>query len=321
MKYIVSILIICCITATSCRSKQKQFITTLAIEDSEATNGQMDTAVLVLKSRLESEQPQEVTVTANYNNRQITIRSAILDKDWIKSYLLKRGALLFYESYSIYDLANNLKEADKLVASKINNGKTDSVTNPLFTVFNIAPPYNDKYGEQVQPYIGFVVDEKLPLFKKYMELSKDVFPADAAIFFQEQPPTKNNQRYATVYFLKENESKFFASNHIKQVSAELDGKHPAVQMKFDAYGQRMFSRMTTKNINKAIAIVIDGNVLSAPKVMNPIEGGDMIIDGGFEKQQAMDIATMLRSGYLPLKLSFKNMEEFRGHDGSKPSDP
>jgi len=312
MKYIVPALIICCITATSCKVKQKQFLTTLAIEDSVATNGQMDTAALVLKNRVESEQSQNITVTANYKTRQIIIQSAVLDKDWIKSHLLKRGALIFYETYSIYDLLNSLQEADKLVASKINTGKTDSVVNPLFTVFNVVQPYQSKNGEQQSsPYIGYVTQEKIPLFKKYIELSKDVFPVDAAMFFQEQPPTKNNQRYYAIYFVKENDSKFFANNHIKEVSTELDNKHPAVRMKFDAYGQYIFKRMTTKNVNKAIAIVIDGNVLSAPNVIEPIEGGDMIISGSFEKEEVKDIANMLRSGYLPLQLSLKNMEEVK----------
>jgi hypothetical protein len=312
IKYILPVLFFFAFCAGGCSVKQKQFVTTLTIEDAVVTNGQIDTAVMVLQKRLTEEKLQYTAVNANYERREISIQSEILDKDWIRSNLLKRGALVFYECYSIYDLASSLKEADKLVALKINNGKTDSVINPLFTVFNIVAPYDDKYGQQVPPYIGFVASEKISVFKKYIELSKDVFPADGVLLFQEQPPAKkSDQRYYAVYFVKENDSKFFATSHIQAASADLDAKRAAVHMKFDAYGDYMFERMTTKNVNKAIAIVIDGNVLSAPKVMSPIKGGDMIIDGGFEKQQARNIAIMLQSGFLPLQLSFKNIEEVK----------
>ena len=59
---------------------------------------------------------------------------------------------------------------------------------------------------------------------------------------------------------------------------------------------------------RAIAIVVDGNILSAPTVLGPIEGGEIFFTGVFTQQEAQDIANMLQSGYLPLQMKFKSME-------------
>lgn len=312
MKYILPLLIVCGIATGSCSFKQKQFVTTLIIEDTIVTNGQIDTAVMVLKKRLAIEKLKNVTVTASYADKQIKIQSGNLDKEWIKNYLLKKGALVFYECYSIYDLTNSLKEANTIIAGKIAKNNNDTLSNPLFTAFeDFARPFNEGYDAQVPGYIGLVLKDKIPLVKKYIALTKDVFPADAVMLFHEIPPAKNKQQYYEAYFIRDNDSRFFASNHVQEAVAKSDDKYNTIQMLFDAYGAKVWNRMTAKNVNKTLAIVIDGKILSAPKVMGPIEGGNTQISGVFEKQEVQHIANFLQSGYLPLNCSLKSIQEVK----------
>lgn len=77
---------------------------------------------------------------------------------------------------------------------------------------------------------------------------------------------------------------------------------PMVSFSFDSVGTRLFAELTSKNIGKMIAIVFDGQVLSAPVVNVAILGGSGVIQGNFSMESATELALMMRSGSLPTKL-------------------
>lgn len=306
MKYIFLVSIILSAALGSCTSKKPQFITIFAIEDTVITNGQIDTAVVVLQKRLAIAQPKGTVVSADYKRRQIMIQSEELDKAWINDYLLKKGALIFYECYSIADLAGSLQQADKTIASKLEKTKTDITENPFLGTFSgIAQPYEGAYGQQFSSYIGVVVKENMQVLKNYFALAKNDFPTGTKMLFSEQPENNKKIKTYAVYFVKDDDSKMVASNDITKAAASMDNnQYPSVQMQFDAYSSYRWKRMTTANINKNIAIVIDDNILSAPNVNGAIEGGNTQISGGFTISEAQDIANILRSGFLSVNIRF-----------------
>ena len=77
---------------------------------------------------------------------------------------------------------------------------------------------------------------------------------------------------------------------------------PAVSFEFKALGAKKFGNATRENVNRRLAIVLDGKVISAPVINTPITGGKGIITGNFTVQSANDLALMLRSGALPAPL-------------------
>ena len=77
---------------------------------------------------------------------------------------------------------------------------------------------------------------------------------------------------------------------------------PVVNIKFDQQGAAKFARLTTANVNKPFAIILDGKVLSAPNINEPIRGGTAQISGGFTVDGANQLAIALRSGALPVDL-------------------
>lgn len=90
---------------------------------------------------------------------------------------------------------------------------------------------------------------------------------------------------------------------LKDSQADFDQNNmPVVTTTFDATGARKFAKLTTDHVNERFAIVLDGKVLSAPTIREPIPGGRGQISGGFTLQGAKDLAVLLRSGALPAPL-------------------
>ncbi|MDR2685941.1 MAG: protein translocase subunit SecD [Rickettsiales bacterium] len=86
-----------------------------------------------------------------------------------------------------------------------------------------------------------------------------------------------------------------------QVSYDQNNQ-PVVTTVFDSAGGRRFARLTTEHVEERFAIVLDGQVLSAPVIREPIVGGRGQISGGFTAAAAKDLAVLLRSGALPAPL-------------------
>ncbi|WP_068075939.1 protein translocase subunit SecD [Novosphingobium lentum] len=87
-----------------------------------------------------------------------------------------------------------------------------------------------------------------------------------------------------------------------QQSNNQQTNEPVVSITFNNEGGAKFAKLTTANVNKPFAIILDGKVLSAPNINEPIIGGTAQISGSFTAQSANQLAISLRSGALPVDL-------------------
>jgi protein-export membrane protein, SecD/SecF family len=78
---------------------------------------------------------------------------------------------------------------------------------------------------------------------------------------------------------------------------------PIVSFRFDTRGATRFGQATQENVGRLFAIVLDGKVISAPQIREPILGGSGQISGNFTVQSANDLAVLLRAGALPATLT------------------
>lgn len=87
-------------------------------------------------------------------------------------------------------------------------------------------------------------------------------------------------------------------------SATYHEGQPAVFFRFNAIGAKKFAQVTRDNIGKIFAIVLDGNIVTAPKINSAITQGSGVISGNFSTQEAGQVALLLRAGALlaPLKI-------------------
>jgi preprotein translocase subunit SecD len=88
-----------------------------------------------------------------------------------------------------------------------------------------------------------------------------------------------------------------------QPTIDQRDNQPVVSFRFDASGGKRFGDVTQANVNRPFAIVLDGTVISAPVIREPILGGSGIISGNFTTQTAQDLALLLRAGALPAPLT------------------
>ena len=88
-----------------------------------------------------------------------------------------------------------------------------------------------------------------------------------------------------------------------QPSIQNQNNEPTVSFTLDRLGAQKFGRTTTDNVGKRLAIVLDGKIISAPSINEPITSGKGIISGNFTFQDATDLSLLLRSGALPTPLN------------------
>ncbi len=87
-----------------------------------------------------------------------------------------------------------------------------------------------------------------------------------------------------------------------QLGFHQNTREPVVNFKLDTEGARRFADITTNNIGRPFAIVLDGKVITAPVIRSAITGGSGEISGNFTSASANDLALLLRAGALPAPL-------------------
>jgi len=109
-------------------------------------------------------------------------------------------------------------------------------------------------------------------------------------------------QYLGTYPIKTN----LSGSDIQDTSVTFDtqtGK-PEVQLKFTDVGSKKFADITTRNVGKIVAIVLDGRVIEAPRVNQAILTGDAVISGGFTTDTATALSNSLNAGALPVPLIY-----------------
>ncbi|MEC7763266.1 MAG: protein translocase subunit SecD [Pseudomonadota bacterium] len=88
-----------------------------------------------------------------------------------------------------------------------------------------------------------------------------------------------------------------------QPSFDQNGR-PAVNFRFNPHGARLFGDYTAENVGSPFAIVLDNEVISAPRINEHIPGGSGIITGNFNVEESTNLAVLLRAGALPAEMTF-----------------
>lgn len=79
--------------------------------------------------------------------------------------------------------------------------------------------------------------------------------------------------------------------------------NPAVSFRFNPTGARLFGAHTSANVGELFAIVLDGEVISAPRIQSAILGGSGIITGNFSIEESTQLSILLRAGALPAEIT------------------
>ena len=190
--------------------------------------------------------------------------------------------------------------------SKADSNKISSKS--FFTIFQPIPPQQDEQGRMsFAPNLGYIAGRDTAVFNEYMALEsvRSQFPGNVRFAFG-IPETNDKgvkSDIVALYALKTVEGSDKArleGDGVQQASQDYDDRgRPAIKMIMTKQGERIWGELTTNNVGKPIAIVLDNNVYSAPNVINPITTGNSEISGNFTIEEAQDLANILQSGKLP----------------------
>ncbi|MES2914505.1 MAG: protein translocase subunit SecD [Pseudomonadota bacterium] len=107
-----------------------------------------------------------------------------------------------------------------------------------------------------------------------------------------------------VYYIVEDSPVVSGEDLVDAQPAFDQNSRPAVSFRFDSTGARAFGDYTAANIGAPFAIVLDGEVISAPVIQSHIPGGSGIITGSFSVEDSTRLAVLLRAGALPAEMAF-----------------
>ncbi len=141
------------------------------------------------------------------------------------------------------------------------------------------------------------------------ERIKDLLGKTAQLNFR---LVSENSEFGTDKLISENGEKLNVSKRIimsgdnlidAQPNINNQNNEPTVSFTLDRLGAQKFGRATTDNVGKRLAIVLDGEIVSAPSINEAITSGSGMISGNFSFQEATDLSLLLRSGALPTPLT------------------
>jgi SecD/SecF fusion protein len=192
--------------------------------------------------------------------------------------------------------------------SAVDTSKTQASVQSFFKIFQPVPPQQDAQGRMsFAPYLGFISGRDTSVFNEYINLEsvRSQFPGNVRFAFG--IPELNDKGVKSdvvaIYALKTVEGSDKAKlegDGVQQASQDFDDKgRPAIKMLMTKQGERIWGELTTNNVGKPIAIVLDNIVYSAPNVINPITTGNSEISGSFTIEEAQDLSNILQSGKLP----------------------
>lgn len=138
----------------------------------------------------------------------------------------------------------------------------------------------------------------------HSQLAKQVLPMDLKLLWSAKPADGvNNKNVFELHALKITTSDGRApieGDVVTDAKDQFDNfGRPEVSMTMNSEGARAWAQLTKANVGKAVAIVLDGVVYSAPRVNQEIDGGQSSISGNFTIEDTKDLANTLKSGRMP----------------------
>ena len=259
----------------------------------------------------------------------------IREPERMRKLLQGSANLEFWETYNNQEITPYLVQLDQRLANgetKVDTAATDS-TKKVQTKAAATPKFalnkgNAAKGEDAQmaalkkmhpllsmlqtipgdalSLVGYASVRDTAAVNKmiYGSLAKQILPSDLKLLWSAKPEEGLNKKNVYgLYALKITTSDGRAPLEGDVVTDAKDdfNQHgrPQVSMTMNSEGAREWAALTKANVGKAIAIVLDGVVYSAPRVDGEISGGQSSISGNFTIEDTKDLANTLKSGRMP----------------------
>nr|MBP7472593.1 protein translocase subunit SecDF [Prevotella sp.] len=191
------------------------------------------------------------------------------------------------------------KQSDKGEVSETEASNTAKKMHPLLSRLQTT-------GQNSLALVGYASVRDTAAINKilYSAAAKTILPSDVKLLWGAKPAQlESAKNIYELYALKVTTPTGKApleGDVITDAKDEFDQfNNPVVSMTMNTEGSRKWAQMTKANVGKAIAIVLDGVVYSAPRVNGEIDGGSSQISGNFTIEETKDLSNTLKSGRMP----------------------
>ena len=193
--------------------------------------------------------------------------------------------------------ADKVDDTTKASASQLEQAKKE---HPLFAIFQPT-------GNGALSIVGYASARDTAAVNKiiYSQLAKQVLPSDLRLLWSAKPAdgiqAKNIYELHAIKVTSANGRAPIEGDVVTDAKDQFNNMSgtPEVSMTMNSDGARRWAALTKANVGKAIAIVLDGTVYSAPRVNGEISGGQSSISGNFTIEDTKDLANTLKSGRMP----------------------
>ena len=181
---------------------------------------------------------------------------------------------------------------------------------PLFSILN--PPQGDRIDPN-SPVVGYARAVDTAQINKYfrMEEIQEMIP-DRMRFVWSFKPLSNNDNIFMMIALKPNsqDSSALDGSVVTNATQDFDERgQPAVSLEMNTSGGSEWSRITEANVDRAVAVTLDGAAYTWPNINEKIAGGRSSISGSFTIEEAKDLATVLKAGQLPVRTRIESEDQ------------
>ena len=256
----------------------------------------VDNSYNVLRSRIDRfgvVQPNIQAVEGGMGRIMIEL-PGVKEPERVRKLLQGSANLEFWETYSLDEISKVIYPALQDLDAKL---ATEEVANPLTSRFI---GLNSSYCTVAAAHYSdtAAINSMLATNEAKLTLPRDVrfmWSVDA----YEGDSTRTIFELNAIKVTERSGRAPVEGDVISDASAGFDNNGaPCVDMQMNVEGARKWAALTKKNIHRAIAIVLDGYVYSAPMVQSEITGGRSQITGNFTIEATQDLANVLRSGKM-----------------------
>ena len=172
--------------------------------------------------------------------------------------------------------------------------------NPLFR--HLSPP--NQNIAQNSPLVGYSTATDTAAVNRILkrEDMQSLIPEDMKFAWTFHPLESTENVYQLIALRKSaRDSAALDGGAVSNARQDIDERgNPSVSMEMNQRGAREWANITAANIQKSVAITLDGKVYTFPTVQGEIKGGNSQITGNFSIKEAQDLATVLKAGQLPV---------------------
>ena len=289
----------------------------LGVDVDKALESQVERVASDMKASLEKK-GIGVTHLARQGTTEIAIQLAS-PQTWNDA-LTALGEFQAYERKSADQAAGRIvlalkeREATTLRDLAIRQG-LETIRNRV-DQFGVAEPTIQKQGEdrllvqlpgiqdpeRAKALIGKTALLEFKLVDEQADVNRAVKerpPEGDEVLWQRVVDKQSGQERRVPYVVKKKTLLTGADLATARVSIDQTTSEPYVSVEFNKIGEKVFAELTEQNVGKQLAIILDGNVHSAPVIRERIPSGRAQITGGFTAESASDLAIVLRAGALP----------------------